>query len=568
MIDRRHFLGAAVGIGLNAHGAIASATTPGLSWPIPGMLKTHGALANANGTHPVFTADVRDYGARLDHMTDDTAALDAACAKAGSVLLPAQHIAAIMGVVGLPSGTALYGTPTSGGFVLRRSDAFIALNANTSLMSIRVQSRDAKNAVVIAANSSDVLTVFLHIDSQAEHAGNGIFCSAPGCGDHRHLASTIRTTGYGILYDRMAGGMKNLLIDSADIISANADAIAINSPEPGVRGRITGVTITNSILAALSSGQQPEAGFGISIAHAANITIANTVVTESRKAAVHIEDASQRCTINGVVADNCQGNGIECLVGYASTDGDGSAAGIIGCQLHAPQRVAGTAGVWLSFDRYGSYDEAPITANVISGFESGLFLAGNNTVHAVDGNTLRHCTYGLRIAGPNVVVSGTNVADGVDYLVRASGTEAFAIRVGSFICKTKPRSGIVLRDHPSSMPAVTLEGFAWPDTMNVDGQPSTQWHTLFSAPQAMDGRLRVTIGEGGAEPRQCVDFGSHIYWDGNALHLSESHCIVEQPIKQGSILVKVEGDAVKLGFICEAPRVFWSQISFSGHYSA
>ncbi|MFT8322217.1 MAG: glycosyl hydrolase family 28-related protein [Bacillus sp. (in: firmicutes)] len=347
--------------------------------------------------------NVKDFGAVGDGTTDDRQAITKAITTSNTlgvrkIIFP-KGTYYYSGTLNMPTPVKLKGegdavllskNPTSSQDIPISSD-------DITLEGLHISSASNVQAVATVANGVNHLSI---IDSSIESVGHGVHLNHAETTDVHIRNSEIHAqNGYGYLLNYNSTQSRNFSLINNKISSDQTDAIEINTPNNSDIVA-SGIRIIGNEIIAGNASTATTGGFAIGIAQGKDISIIGNTIKESRRDALHIEDASENVTVVGNVFAGCRGDG--CVVFNRSKSATLYAKTpiITGNHFKKLDNTKKGYGLWRVYDGNGVLN-FNFGNNRIEGFDKGMFVDGRGCIHA-DGTFIENCNIGIIASASHV----------------------------------------------------------------------------------------------------------------------------------------------------------------------
>lgn len=502
---------------------------------------------------------VKDFGAAGD-LTNDTTDIQSAL-DIGAAMLPFATGYSVS-TLSIPQESQFVGLGRGAPLVLSGASGIEVAGDNASLSQLRIDGQISSQVLFAAASAGNVDLRDLDITTTDATGGIGIQLNAASVDRWMILGSRIVTNDYAFLLNDSAGGSKGIVLVGNIIDSRTAEAIAFNTPTTKFEDGVVVGNLTRN----QNAGSGP--GFTYSLAHSDGVAYVGNVSQESRNEAIHIEDGTENSLLVGNVLKLCRKSGIKILIGgIGSHEVDARPIAIIGNQIEAASSVADEGGIYVVLDADGALNSCPIVGNVVSGFESGLWLGGT-AMHLANGNTIQNCTNAIRCetGGTSLTkISGTNFVESCTTLLFASSATAHMVQAGKFICRTKP-TNIILKNGSTIRPGCSVEGFAWPQTQLLQAGVNT-YADLFPAPATGRFAGKITVQtRNQAAAADNAWYSADVSWDGTTLTITNPINEVNGALSITTPGLRVNGGSLQAGYFHAGAITVYLEMNFDGIY--
>lgn len=369
-------------------GAIAAALAVTAAWSPTGQAETAPSrvISASRAALPSVAnaADIRDFGARADGVTNDADAVRAAIREAAGtrpVSFPDGVTAVTMGApFALPAGAVLVGAPGRATIRVDGTGMFcVPAGDDVTLSGLRVE-RGGRGTDLVLINATPFAGLTLeHVTLDGGLGGSG-YCHGVRLGVRGGAGARATATGFRMISSTLANLTYGLFQANDDTVVTDGVEVAgcrfadneytsleFNSP----KGDIRNILVTESLFT--GSPRTTEVGFGVGLAHVTGATLRNNTFTDWPGEAVHIEDDSSAITVQDNDFARC---GLE---RYAHV-----------------QIIAGSDGVRVAGNRFDARMNTEPVA-LVNALQGGAGLtAGGRPLRVpsnvtVDGNTM-HCS--------------------------------------------------------------------------------------------------------------------------------------------------------------------------------
>lgn len=363
--------------------------------------------------------------------------------------------------------------------------AVLGVNSRVILEGVTVENTDTtvgNIGVAIAASATDVRILRCRFVGSSKTQAVSI--NATGISGVLVDGCTFDGVNYGVLTNSSATDLKDLRVVNNRMMNIYGDGVELNHPGTAYTAGRDVVIANNHI--ECTQGVAVNAGFGVGIAGATHVTVANNTFRNCRRRGIHIEDEAKHLTITGNAIAGSTEEGIYII--------DGDFINITGNQIYNCAK-----GIFSDFDGTNWATKLTVSDNVITGCSShGMVACGSqaNLAHIITNNIItNNGGDGLWIqgGGQGVRVVQNNISQNTGYGLRLELTKIGLMLDSNRIVDNTAGPFIITAGGGTA----TINGREALTSATTDGTGTTPWTTLFGAGVIFKGQMTVRVGTGG-----------------------------------------------------------------------